>query len=142
MKKAVHFSQNNTKNSIIWHATIPCWLIMYYSSCLINIIYNINLILLIIFQVLLIGGGDGGILREISRHSSVEHIDICEIDTMLIDVSISSTTYARFFVACDHHKMWNWRNLALMLHMKLLLYIVFLLYDLLAWIVSISINEL
>lgn len=40
------------------------------------------------FQVLLIGGGDGGILREISRHSSVEQIDICEIDTMLIDVSL------------------------------------------------------
>jgi spermidine synthase len=37
--------------------------------------------------VLLFGGGDGGILREISRHSSVEHIDICEIDAMLIDVS-------------------------------------------------------
>ncbi|XP_028781760.1 spermidine synthase 1-like [Neltuma alba] len=37
-------------------------------------------------KVLLIGGGDGGILREISRHSSVEQIDICEIDTMLIDV--------------------------------------------------------
>ncbi|XP_062114950.1 spermidine synthase 1-like [Humulus lupulus] len=42
-------------------------------------------------KVLLIGGGDGGILREISRHSSVEHIDICEIDTMLIDV------YKEFF---------------------------------------------
>lgn len=38
-------------------------------------------------QVLLIGGGDGGILREISRHSSVTHIDICEMDMMLIDVS-------------------------------------------------------
>ncbi|KAK2388741.1 spermidine synthase [Trifolium repens] len=37
-------------------------------------------------KVLLFGGGDGGILREISRHPSVEHIDICEIDTMLIDV--------------------------------------------------------
>ena len=37
--------------------------------------------------MLLIGGGDGGILREISRHSSVEQMDICEIDTMLIDVS-------------------------------------------------------
>ncbi|KAK7411163.1 hypothetical protein VNO78_02595 [Psophocarpus tetragonolobus] len=42
-------------------------------------------------KVLLIGGGDGGILREISRHSSVEEIDICEIDTMLIDV------YKEFF---------------------------------------------
>jgi len=31
-------------------------------------------------QVLVIGGGDGGVLREVSRHSSVEQIDICEID--------------------------------------------------------------
>ncbi|KAF8037167.1 hypothetical protein BT93_B0163 [Corymbia citriodora subsp. variegata] len=42
-------------------------------------------------KVLLIGGGDGGILREISRHSSVVHIDICEMDMMLIDV------YREFF---------------------------------------------
>ncbi|KAL4316356.1 hypothetical protein AHAS_Ahas15G0276900 [Arachis hypogaea] len=42
-------------------------------------------------KVLLVGGGDGGILREISRHSSVEHIDICEMDTMIIDV------YKQFF---------------------------------------------
>ncbi|VFQ73037.1 unnamed protein product [Cuscuta campestris] len=38
-------------------------------------------------NVLVVGGGDGGVLREISRHSSVEHIDICEIDRMVIDVS-------------------------------------------------------
>lgn len=38
-------------------------------------------------QVLVVGGGDGGVLREISRHSSVELIDICEIDKMVIDVS-------------------------------------------------------
>lgn len=38
-------------------------------------------------QVLVVGGGDGGVLREISRHSSVKHIDICEIDKMVIDVS-------------------------------------------------------
>ncbi|XP_058786799.1 spermine synthase-like [Vicia villosa] len=37
--------------------------------------------------VLVVGGGDGGVLREISRHSSVEHIHICEIDKMVIDVS-------------------------------------------------------
>ncbi|KAG6488074.1 spermine synthase-like isoform X2 [Zingiber officinale] len=36
--------------------------------------------------VLVIGGGDGGVLREIARHSSVEHIDICEIDKLVIDV--------------------------------------------------------
>ncbi|KAL5813193.1 hypothetical protein ACOSQ3_028143 [Xanthoceras sorbifolium] len=34
-------------------------------------------------QVLVVGG----VLREISRHSSVELIDICEIDNMVVDVS-------------------------------------------------------
>ncbi|PIA49039.1 hypothetical protein AQUCO_01300113v1 [Aquilegia coerulea] len=38
-------------------------------------------------NVLVVGGGDGGVLREIARHSSVECIDICEIDKMVIDVS-------------------------------------------------------
>jgi spermidine synthase len=36
---------------------------------------------------LVIGGGDGGVLREVSRHSSIEQIDICEIDKMVVDVS-------------------------------------------------------
>lgn len=40
-----------------------------------------------ILQVLVVGGGDGAVLREISRHGSVEHIDICEIDKLVIDVS-------------------------------------------------------
>ncbi|KAK9277260.1 hypothetical protein L1049_006799 [Liquidambar formosana] len=38
-------------------------------------------------KVLVIGGGDGGVLREVSRHSSVEQIDICEIDGMVVDIS-------------------------------------------------------
>ena len=42
---------------------------------------------LFMLQVLVIGGGDGGVLREISRHRSVERIDICEIDKMVVDVS-------------------------------------------------------
>ncbi|XBH69378.1 hypothetical protein VPH35_097279 [Triticum aestivum] len=37
-------------------------------------------------KVLVIGGGDGGVLREIARHGSVESIDICEIDQLVIDV--------------------------------------------------------
>lgn len=45
-------------------------------------------------QVLVVGGGDGGVLREVSRHPSVEHIDICEIDKMVIDVSgVRSSMY-------------------------------------------------
>ncbi len=38
-------------------------------------------------RVLVIGGGDGGILREIARHSVAKEIDICEIDGDVIDVS-------------------------------------------------------
>lgn len=42
---------------------------------------------MLLIQVLVVGGGDGGVLREVSRHSSVERIDICEIDKMVIGVS-------------------------------------------------------
>lgn len=38
-------------------------------------------------RVLVIGGGDGGILREIAKHDCVKHIDICEIDAMVIEAS-------------------------------------------------------
>ena len=40
-------------------------------------------------QVLVIGGGDGGVLGEVSRHVLVDQIDICEIDEMVINVSTS-----------------------------------------------------
>ncbi|CAK7324138.1 unnamed protein product [Dovyalis caffra] len=38
-------------------------------------------------NVLVVGGGDGGLLREVSCHSSAEQIHLCEIDQMVIDVS-------------------------------------------------------
>jgi spermidine synthase len=38
-------------------------------------------------KVLVIGGGDGGVLREIARHPSVEEIVICELDKDVIEVS-------------------------------------------------------
>ena len=37
--------------------------------------------------VLVIGGGDGGILREVGRHAGVSTMDFCEIDEMVITVS-------------------------------------------------------
>ncbi|XP_019420206.1 PREDICTED: spermidine synthase 1 isoform X2 [Lupinus angustifolius] len=40
-------------------------------------------------KVLVIGGGDGGVLREVARHNSVEKIDICEIDKMVVDDEFS-----------------------------------------------------
>ncbi|XP_028220349.1 spermine synthase-like [Glycine soja] len=38
-------------------------------------------------KVLVVGGRDGSVVREVAHHSSVEHIDICEIDKMVTDVS-------------------------------------------------------
>ncbi|CAI9089173.1 OLC1v1023684C1 [Oldenlandia corymbosa var. corymbosa] len=37
--------------------------------------------------VLVVGGGTGGVLREVARHPSVNRVDICEIDGMVIDVA-------------------------------------------------------
>jgi len=37
-------------------------------------------------NVLIIGAGDGGVVRELTRYSQVEHIDLVEIDEKVIDV--------------------------------------------------------
>ncbi|MDA3869234.1 MAG: polyamine aminopropyltransferase [Gammaproteobacteria bacterium] len=37
-------------------------------------------------RVLIIGGGDGGMLREVCRHSTVEHVTQVEIDQAVIDM--------------------------------------------------------
>jgi predicted membrane-bound spermidine synthase len=31
-------------------------------------------------KVLVIGGGDGGVVREVLKHESVEHVVLCDID--------------------------------------------------------------
>ncbi len=48
-------------------------------------------------NILVIGGGDGGTVRELLKHPSVKHIDMVEIDKMVIDAS------KEFFptVACE-----------------------------------------
>ena len=38
-------------------------------------------------QVLVVGGGDGGVLREAVRHPGVEEITLCEIDEAVIRAS-------------------------------------------------------
>jgi len=38
-------------------------------------------------KVLIIGGGDGGVLREVCKHECVEEIVMCEIDKMVPEVS-------------------------------------------------------
>ncbi|MDP4159171.1 MAG: polyamine aminopropyltransferase [Bacillota bacterium] len=37
-------------------------------------------------KVLVIGAGDGGTVRELSRYNAIEHIDMVEIDKMVVDV--------------------------------------------------------
>lgn len=38
-------------------------------------------------RVLVVGGGDGGTVRETLRHPSVEHVDLVEIDGMVVDAA-------------------------------------------------------
>jgi spermidine synthase len=38
-------------------------------------------------SALVIGGGDGGVLREMCKHKNLERIEICEIDERVIEVS-------------------------------------------------------
>jgi spermidine synthase len=38
-------------------------------------------------KVLIVGGGDGGVLREVVKHSSVEIIHMCEIDQGVVDIA-------------------------------------------------------
>lgn len=70
---------------------ISCNILLNCRTRLIHIIGLLKSTLtFMVLQVLVIGGGDGGVLREVSRHSSVEQIDICEIDAMVVDVSINN----------------------------------------------------
>jgi spermidine synthase len=39
-------------------------------------------------EVLIIGGGDGGVLREVLKHPSVKHVVHCEIDKIVVEQSL------------------------------------------------------
>ncbi|MEL6375086.1 MAG: polyamine aminopropyltransferase [Pseudomonadota bacterium] len=39
-------------------------------------------------RVLVVGGGDGGVLREVLKHGSVKKATLCEIDRSVIDLSL------------------------------------------------------
>ena len=38
-------------------------------------------------RVLIVGGGDGGVAREVARHGCVERIDQCEIDGKVVEAA-------------------------------------------------------
>lgn len=44
--------------------------------------------LLIPDQVLIIGGGDGGVLREVVKHPLVESVVQCEIDEVCVKLNL------------------------------------------------------
>ena len=37
-------------------------------------------------DVLVIGAGDGGVVRELARYPEIEHIDLVEIDELVVEV--------------------------------------------------------
>jgi spermidine synthase len=39
-------------------------------------------------RVLVVGGGDGGVMREVLKHPSVEKATLCEIDRSVVDLSL------------------------------------------------------
>jgi spermidine synthase len=39
-------------------------------------------------RVLVVGGGDGGVMREVLKHPSVEKATLCEIDRTVVDLSL------------------------------------------------------
>ena len=41
----------------------------------------------------MVGGGDGGVLREVAKHSTVEEIHICEIDQVAVRSTVASGQY-------------------------------------------------
>lgn len=42
-------------------------------------------------QVLIIGGGDGGVLREVVKHPLVESVVLCEIDEVGTATTLTGT---------------------------------------------------
>ena len=36
-------------------------------------------------KVLVIGGGDGGVVREVLKHESVEEVVLCDIDEVIVN---------------------------------------------------------
>jgi spermidine synthase len=65
-------------------------------------------------RVLVVGGGDGGVVREVARHEGVEHIDLVEIDGRVIEtckeffpnISVALTGNPKVHVHVDDGIKW------------------------------------
>jgi spermidine synthase len=49
-------------------------------------------------NVLVIGGGDGGVLREVVKHPSVETVTLCEIDEVHLHIHSIYTLRTILFI--------------------------------------------
>ncbi len=56
-------------------------------------------------QVLVIGGGDGGAIREALKHPEVEEVHICEIDEVNEEIVIDTVQYI-CYTLCRPSLMW------------------------------------
>ena len=52
-----------------------------------------------------VGGGDGGVVREVVRHACVEHVDCAEIDGVVPEVRNSDAALSRR--ALTHASIWH-----------------------------------
>ena len=53
-------------------------------------------------KVLVIGGGDGGVVREVLKHESVEEVVLCDIDEVCISalINLALPIYSAYFLGC------------------------------------------
>ena len=51
----------------------------------------------------MIGGGDGGVVHEVNKHSSVEEVHVCEIDERVIETA--KKYFPTMAVGFDHHNV-------------------------------------
>ncbi len=53
-------------------------------------------------KVLVIGGGDGGVVREVLKHETVEHVLLCDIDEVcsFLQLAICVGKYMIFSSGC------------------------------------------
>ncbi|MEN6412875.1 MAG: polyamine aminopropyltransferase [Veillonellales bacterium] len=56
-------------------------------------------------KVLVIGGGDGGTVREVVKHSAVEQVQMVEIDGMVVEVSKKFLPEISSALIADHPKL-------------------------------------
>ena len=57
-------------------------------------------------NILVIGAGDGGTVRELTRYNSVEKIEMVEIDKKVVDISIEHLPFTASKLGCEKVKLY------------------------------------